>query len=320
MTDPRPLPSDQDLSAYLDGVAPEDVEAQVRDDPAAASRLAEIRAARDLARTSGPDPLDSGVVDTLIDRALESSDRWVTGGSARRDEDQNTGRGGAATVTPIDAHDDNRSSPSVSPPDESRFRSSPPIWMVAASVALLLAVGLGLVWNDTRSDNTVDTAASTVAEQGTGHFEASDADDWSAPSDDRTGDDDAREGDSAATGAGMPTAESLDEDLIVDLGVHDDIATLRKLLATEFPADSVEASDRSGVIVSAEEVERCELQSRLLLRGDDVAAATGTAVADGQDLLVYEFAVTPTSGGAVEETVAFVATDESCRLVTAFVR
>lgn len=316
MTSSRSSPTDEELSAHLDGVGPPELGDRISADPNAQARLDELARTRDAVRSAPPAPLGDDVVDELVTNALATM--------AQPSRQQASG-GPEPTAIGMPR------SPSGEMGDEgeeNRRRGFPPTWLVAASIAVLLAVGLGLVWNDTRGPSeTFETASAGLDETssgsdpaGSGRESGSDSDGVGMDPEVSTSPHESSGSDQPAPTASDGAAPTIVADApVIDLGHHDDIATLRRTLVAGFPGESVSDDLSAGVDVSAEEVERCGFQSQLLLRGDAPAVAQGTARAGDEALLVYEFVVTPLQG-PVEETVALVAADDSCRLVTAFVR
>lgn len=293
MTD-RPTIPDDDLSLALDGEADPELQARIDASPEAQVRLGALRAAADRV-AAGPAPLDADQVDDLIATALDAPVAPV----ARR-----TRRQGRATP-----------------------------WLVAASVIVLMAIGLSLVWagrngdDDQASAKMGDVAAessgsgSAAADSSFTEGGSSTADPSEAPAAGGHG--------SATTVARSTTSASLP---LLYLGSFDSADALRAATASSL-ADAWKASgskvayqsdtsttDRStGSAPAPESVDRCGDQLQVTLSTGSAPIQTGYATVDGKEVLVYEFAAVSARDGKDTTLVAAVGTD-ACDEVVIFER
>lgn len=307
MTD-HPTFSDDDLSLALDGDADAELLARIEADPEARARLEALRAAAALVATP-VDPLDDRTVDDLISTAVDTP---VAPATPRRSS------AGSRRATP---------------------------WLVAASVIVLMAVGLSLVWAGRGTEEDQAGASRTAADASQ---ELSDGAADAAFSEDGAGADagagssantaDAEESEAAPSGGHgsattIPTnpTEGLP---VVFLGDYPSGEALRQATATSF-AEALAASDttatfggsdpdpdatgRSRSEPSAASVDRCaqQLQVALSLASDPLQA--GYATVDDRDVLVYEFATTSAQDGSETTLVAAVGKD-ACDEVVLFER
>ncbi len=125
MNDPLPPPSDEDLSAVLDGEAGLGLIARVEADPRARARLTALRDALASLRSDPVTPLDQKTVDHLIATAISPAQGEV----------------------------------SSLPPRVSR--QTPPSWLIAAVVLACMAIGLGLVWSGRSNSGSATLTAAT---------------------------------------------------------------------------------------------------------------------------------------------------------------
>ncbi|MCU1372331.1 MAG: hypothetical protein JWO77_3525 [Ilumatobacteraceae bacterium] len=302
MTDPT-TPSDDDLSLALDGEADAELQARIDASLEALARLEELRAAA--AQVAAPvAPLDDDTVDTLITAALD---------------------------TPV-----------APPRVAARRRRGATPWLVAASVILLMAVGLSLVWAGRGSED--DQAGASRTASGQQDTSAGDGDAESSFS--GTGSSSAEASDppaDAATpgGHGSPTTvvpSSSAELPVLYLGSYDDADELRTATATSF-ADALKASgtalqydttepadEQTGATTrteadmpSAKAVDRCAQQLQVTLSMKAGPLQTGYATVDDRSVLVYEFAAASARDGKETTLVAAVGVD-ACDEVVIFER
>lgn len=285
MNDPLPPLTDDDLSAHLDGEAGTDVVARLATDPAARTRLDELRAAAQAVTDASVTPLEPELADDLIARALDAP---------AAAEDVAT-PGDEAVVTPFTGR-----------------RGASSQWLVAAVVLVLVAAGLALVWSGTRDTGGDDLASETAASEREADATAPEAGgDGAANSaagsagDASSADTDAGAGSNAPTTATEGALAYADEGVTLpDLGSFDTSEALRTSLATAFPADVAAgpAVGPSGPITDAA-VERCAalLIEVLPVEGDPLN--TGMARVSGETVLVYEFGAAP-EAGSTTTTVA----------------
>lgn len=289
MTDqPTPL-TDDDLSAALDGEADAITVARLADDPAARARQDELAAATDRLRAAAVAPLDAATVDDLIATALDEP---------------------------------------VAPAAVAGRRRGPAPWLVAAVVAVLMAVGLGLVWSGRTGNQKLDTASNRVS---------SDAASTASPeASDKSAGSLSGGGQSAATttvipGHGLPTTTapgaSPSSVTVVPLGAFATGDDLRTALATAFPVAAADTTSPDGSPTTApsptepsrEAIDRCaaQLKVTLSLTGDPLHQ--GYATVGSKDVLVYEFASTSFADGSATTLVAAVGA-EACDQVVVFER
>jgi hypothetical protein len=345
MTDTPPL-TDDDLSAVLDGEAPAHVVARAEADPAARARLAELRAAADFVAAPVA-ALPDDVVDRLVSRALDAADQAF---------DDRPGTAAAAIATPLDARadadaeadddgagagddgssdggsgdraDERTDDDVVLPlaPRRSARRAAPPTWLVAAVVAALVAVGLGLVWSgrsQDRTDTATSTAATSKSAEGAGR-DSSGAGSVADGADEADGD---TSSDAAGGGHGSPATTAVpptdtqasSAGPAIDLGTFPSTAALRESLRASFPEsrNAYRAEDSSSPTAVA--VARCAAQVQVTLSLDDPPTASGVATVAGDRVLVYEFATRSFDDRAPTTLVSAVTVD-ACDPVLTFER
>jgi hypothetical protein len=253
MTDHPPPLSDEDLSAALDGEAGPDVEARLAADPQAHERAAALAAARDAVATA-PEPLGADEVDGLIVIALDpDASTAADAGSAGGSIDD-------AAVMPL-------------PP---RRRGRPPVWLAAAAIAVLLGIGLVLIWSGRSSEPDRRSTAQSGALESRSAGEASSGAKATvlAPTATSSGADDrAKSADAATTG---------------DLGSYPSVAAFRRAFATSFPAHRDESAPTASY--STAQFDRCAEQLQQTLALPAGPTHQGSATIAGKPVLVYEFA------------------------------
>lgn len=293
----HPTITDDDLSLALDGEAGPELLARIEADPVALARLDAMRAAA--AQVAAPvDPLDDATVDQLVTNALATP---------------------VAPARPVAA---------------GPRRATP--WLVAASVIILMAVGLSLVWagrgteddqagasrtaaDSSSQESSADAADSSFSESGGGIGAGSTE---AAPSSGGHG--------SATTIASNPT-EGLP---VVYLGEYPSGDALREATATSF-ADALPTSETAPSFDGADPppdtatrsrsappeaaVDRCAQQLQITLSLETNPLQAGYATVDDRDVLVYEFAATSARDGSETTLVAAVGQD-ACDEVVLFER
>lgn len=275
----RPTPlTDEDLSAAIDGEASDDVLARLAADPAAQVRRDQLLAARDLLAGSTTPTLAAAQVDALVGHAID---------------------GTSAVPAPV------------------RGRRGPAPWLVAAALALLVALGLTLVWVGRGASDEVATSADSAESSGGG---ASDEDAFDA-----IGGHAAPE---VADGAGSdvaPTTESAAglqvDPSLVDLGTFEQPEDLRSALATSFPPfEGLDDGATERAVPRAAAVDRCAEQLQVALDLDeDQLGQAGFATVDGREVLVYEWSTESFQDGTETTLVTAVGAD-ACDEVVLFER
>ncbi|HWJ60692.1 MAG TPA: hypothetical protein VNS19_01885 [Acidimicrobiales bacterium] len=298
MTDPHPL-TDDDLSLALDGEADAQLLARIDADPAAQARLEELRAAAQLSGAPVP-PLDDDVVDDLIARAID---------------------------TPV--------APVVTGTRRSSRRAAP--WLVAASVVLLMAVGLSLVWAGRSSDDDQASAARDATEAAADTSGAGSAADSSFSESADTG---SAAADGVAGGHGSPTtvapSTSSASVPLLYLGSYASGDDLRAATADSFTDawkdngeltfdDPDTESDRTqgrsmADPPSSASVDRCADQLQITLSMEGAPVQSGYATVDGKDVLVYEFATASAKDADRETTLVAAVGADACDEVVFFER
>lgn len=304
MTDHR-TPTDDDLSLALDGEADADLLARIEADPDARARLEQLRAAASLASTPVT-PLGGDAVDELIATAVDAPVAPVVSARARRGQ----------------------------------RRAAP--WLVAASVILLMAVGLTLVWAGRSSDD--DQASATLASAADKSSESAESSNGGAAADTNFSGSGSTATDQAAPAGGhgspttiAPSTSSASLPLLY-LGSYESGDALREATAGSFAdawkasgskvayqggdtaADEVGRSTTSGgTPPTAEAVDRCGDQLQVTLSTKAGPVQTGYATVDGEEVLVYEFAAASARDGRETTLVAAVGTD-ACDEVVIFER
>lgn len=178
-------------------------------------------------------------------------------------------------------------------------------WLVAASIVVLLAVGLGLIWKG-RTGTESATEFTTVGKS----IGAESADDAAAGSG------------GASHGAGAsstvpPVASSIDAP-VAALGTFASGAELRKAVAGDPDALRANPGDK-GEGPSAAQLGRCAQQLQVALSIDADPTAYGYATVDGRPVLVYEFPHTSYETNKPTTLVAAVGQD-ACDEVVFFER
>jgi len=299
MTTDRPPLDDLDLSAYLDDEAGEDVSARLEADPAARERLEQLRAARD-AVADEVTPLSDGQVDFIVAAAMAASD----GDTSQPDDDHQ--------IVPV-------------PP--SSHRGGPPMWAVAAVVAVLVGIGLALVWTG-RDAGETDMAFEQVGSSiGTDDAESSrgaDVDEGSAddgasatemaPEAGAASDQVAGTAEPSTTtagaGSGAPT--------LVYLGTFPDPDALRVHLRDGFPATGAGPLPDTGITDDLTAAFRCLGKVDGLFTTSGEPTDVGLAEVDGAFVVVYDMPYRTDEG---RDTTLVIAVDEvSCTPVLTFQR
>jgi hypothetical protein len=294
MTD-HPTISDDDLLLALDGEADAELLARIEAEPGATARLHAMRA--DAARVSAPvHPLDAGVVDELISTALD---------------------------TPVAP---------ARQADAGRRRATP--WLVAASVVVLMAAGLSLVWAG-RGTEQDQAGAGQSAADATGQDASDGAAESSFEESSAATDAGAAAPSSGGHGSATTIAANPTEGLpLVYLGDYPSGAALREATATSF-ADALRSSDTTATFNGADPpperttpsrsappeaaVDRCAQQLQITLSLETNPLQAGYATVDDRDVLVYEFAATSVRDGSETTLVAAVGQD-ACDEVVLFER
>lgn len=248
MTDPHAPLSDEDLSAALDGQADASVLERLGTDPQAQERYRSLESARSFLAAQAVAPLAPDLVDTLVERAI-------------REGGADAAPAAVGNVTPLTA-----------PPRSARRRTGPPMWSVAAVVAALVAVGVGLVWSGRDDGNGGDQAATPTTE-----LDATDLGDRSAA--------EQPEGPAPTFRAepGIPA-------IVIDLGRFDTKEALREALREDGVSSSGTPVE-SDLAPTTEQVQRCGTQVATLMDGEGISDTYGKAYAQVADeaYLVYEF-------------------------------
>lgn len=270
MNDPT-TPTDEDLSAAIDGEADDTVVARIAASPAASARQAELQGAADRVAASSVPPLDPDTVDRLIGEALDTP------------------------LAPVRA--------------ERRPRKLAPI-AVAAAVIVLMAIGLTLIWagRGVESDQASSTAksdqvASTIAPESA---LAADAGGSSAPKP-SAGTGSASTSKSGSTSdytvsgvqflGSFPSGAKLREATAVSLD---------KATALQDIARANGTADTSTKVPTDKALSRCADQLQVTLSMKAGPTATAYALVDGDLTLVYEFASTSAKDGTPTTLVAAV--------------
>ena len=301
MTD-RPLISDDDLSLALDGEASPELQARIDASPEAQARLDALRAAA--ARVATPPPaLADDQVDALISAALD------------------------APVAP------------VAPRTRSQRRATP--WLVAASVIVLMAIGLSLVWAGRSSDDDQasaklnDLAAESADASGGGSNGADSSFTESGSSAEDQASAPVAGGHGAPTTVAGTTSSTADLPLLY-LGSFPSADAFRNATASSltdawsasggevaYQGDSSDAGRSSGSASasapSPDAVDRCGEQLQVTLSTKSAPIQTGYASVDGEQVLVYEFATASARDGKDTTLVAAVGPD-ACDEVVIFER
>ena len=289
MTDPHEPCDDELLSADLDGAADSAERARIVGDPQARARQDQLRAAAALVGQS-VEPLPGPTVDTLIARALDAA-------------------GSADDVGPIPLR-----------PPTGRRRRLPPPWSVAATILILVVVGLSLVWRGRAAPHATTAARTARAPASAAASGAPSA----APS-------------SSAAGSSASTApQSLDRQSLsatgatTDLGSFSNDVALRTALRNGLPRPAGASAAGAPPAIAPTAVSRCA--TVIENTGLPVAQRLQVAVARvaGQPLIVFEYrasaAATPTTGApppgssGVVRTLIAVVDPATCKPRVLFVR
>ncbi|MCB0978425.1 MAG: hypothetical protein KDB02_13305 [Acidimicrobiales bacterium] len=235
---PSPL-TDEEISAAIDGEAEPSVQRRLQDDPVAAARARSLSAARDIVSTTPVPSLDAPTIDTLVNTALERAD------------------------DPTAVDDSAVSTPTPLSPRATRVRNLPPNWAVAAVVAVLVAIGVGLVWSGRDDDNgTTVAAAPTTSESVV----------------------------LGSTGGSKPADTSSAPASIIYVGRFDTNAALRTFLADSIPTKGRLAGPT--LAPTTQSVIRCANQIATIMGAQGIGTAPdrqALAKVGDQTLLVYEF-------------------------------
>ncbi len=300
MIDPPTPLSDEELSAVIDGEAEPDVTARFTADPTARQRAADLQEASDLLRRTMVEPLSAGTVDDLVARALGHLDSQADGTDAETDGADPDGD--AADRPTVDAGSPNVVAFTRPEPPARRGNTR---WLVAAVVAVLAGLGLTLVYNGTRP--TLNEDASVAQSPGSTA--------GSAPEEDLPD----GAGDATPATPGDTSNAVRPASPYVDLGPFDTQADLRERLKTAFPTGPLLAEDAAP---SADAVNRCAQQVYELFASEGIATAptrSGVAVLDGEQVMVFEFAITEPDA-TFEDLVVATTSVDVCEPTMSFVR
>jgi hypothetical protein len=287
MTDPTAPLTDDELSSVLDGEAAPEVLSRLDADPAAQQRYRELESARRLVSDTPVVALPSSVVDDLVSRAMAE----VGAASAGPTDD---------TVTPL-----------VAPP-RATARRIPPPWAMAAVVAVLVAIGLGLVWSGQNSDDTsnAELAGAGSTEANADRDAGTDSADDAPPQDAGSATDEQEPSYTPEQGVPAP---------LIDLGEFATRAKLRTSLVDGVTSKG-DLTD-PDVAPTTAEIQRCDTQLAALLQGEGIGSAADReafAVVDGDPYVVYEFELTEPDEGLTSLISAVDPT--SCDPLITFVR
>lgn len=283
MTDQHPPLTDDELSAHLDGVDDGNVAERLDSDAAGRERLERLDRARRALATATVDPLPPDVADRLVATALEGEDPVVVPIAPRRPR-----------------------------------RAGPPGWAVAAVVAVLLGIGLTLVWQGRNADDQQTAGGRTTADETVAGRDAGrSAADLTEPEVADASETDALLPDHGAPTEGAPTTIApAPGTATVALGTFPDPDALRESLATTFPTTSATTADPAP---SDAALARCAKQMRLTLSLDAGPTHQGWATVDGEQVLVYEFPSRSFTDGSPTTLVTAVGA-EACDQVAIFQR
>lgn len=293
MTDPRHPLTDEDLSAVLDGEAPDGVLGRVQADAGARARLEQLSGARQAVAGASVDPLDPAVVDDLVGRAVRAADELPGHGS-----------GTADVVAPLR-------------PSRRTPRGLPPS-LVAAVVVVLAGLGLVLVWSGrdrptARDQAGVSSPVSASADEGRAAGGAGS----SAPGAEKA------PGTAADTAATTGASSSADVAGLVPLGAFDTPDQLRTRikdgLAPEARTADRDPASAAAYQASAAAVDRCDAQVRAVFEIEGAADQRGVATIDGDQILVYRYRYS-TEEAPQATTLAVAARSDTCDVVLSFVR
>jgi hypothetical protein len=287
---PTPL-SDDELSAALDGEVDADTQARIDADPEAGARTAELAAASELLAGASVPPLDAATVDDLIGTALD------------------------APVAPAR-------------PQSAGQRRGPAPWLVAAGVAVLMAVGLTLIWsgrNDEDQTASFDNVSAEIKSSDSGGASSgsgggSDAADAPLDHDPTTTASTADSGEASASTIPSTSTRTL---AAVALGTFADGDALRSKLAEADDGWVSEGTFGDGSTRSKapteEAFDRCAEQLQVTLKLDDPAIRMGYATVADKPVVVYEFPTVSSRSGDPTTLVAAVGVD-ACEQVIIFER
>ena len=269
MNDPT-TPTDEELSAAIDGEADDAVVARIAASPTAGARQAELQDAADRIAASGVPPLDPDTVDRLIGEAIDTP------------------------LAPVRT-------------ERPRRRLAP--LAVAAAVVVLMALGLTLIWagRGAKSDQASSTAksgsvASTIAPESA---LAAGSAGTSAPQPSAGGSatttNSGSASDYAASGVQFlgtfPSGAKLREATAVSLA---------KASALEDVARANGNAGTSSKVPTDKALARCADQLKVTLSMKAGPTATAYAIVDGDLALVYEFDTTSAKDGTPTTLVAAV--------------
>ena len=288
----HPMPTDEELSAAIDGEADAELLDRIEASPEARARMAELQAASELVAGAPVDPLADDEVDSLIAGALDAP---------------------VAPARPVAA------------------RGRTP-WFVAASVILLMAAGLTLIWAG-RGDES-DQASSAGSSESAALDSAADATTVArTPAEMAPASGGSTLSDQAGSGETGSPAFSASGPLY--LGSFADGDALREATATSFAAAAAKAAEaessdtttgtptsdaRSTPTPPADAaVSRCADQLKVTLSQKAAPTTSAYATVDGREVLVYEFATTSLSDGKATTLVAAVGS-AACEQVVIFER
>ena len=330
MTDNTTPLSDEDLSAYLDGEGPAHADARLADDPAARARLAQLRAAAETVAAARVEPLPPQVVDSLVSVAVAGSPEAADLHSGQRPPDPGVD---GIELDGEPADDDGNAIDHDRRDDEDVIvmagparpsRRAPPMWLVAAAVVVLVAVGAGLIWTGVHQTHT-DTAArfDTV---GSAKSPGAKAANGAATGSGSAGRPSASPGLVPRAGPLQPippTERSPSTVAPTPLGTFTNPAALRKALAAKWPATyaadgtTAGATQAAGTDAKLAASSRCagQIEATLSLAADPVH--TGSATVGSRPVLVYEFAATASAEHRATVVAVGVA---ACDPVLIFVR
>jgi hypothetical protein len=286
MTDHHPPLTDDELSAHLDGIDDGDVADRLGHDEAGRERLERLDRARRALAAATVEPVAPEVADRLVVTALASD---------------------GADVVPL-------------APRLAR-RAGPPGWAVAAVVAVLLGIGLTLVWQGRNADDQQAASGPTTAtDEGVGGNAERSSADLTAPevAKDAAGTDSLLPDHGAPTEASPTTVAPAPGPgaATVALGTFPGPDALRESLATAFPTTSATTVDPAPTEAS---LARCAKQMRLTLSLDADPTHQGWATVDGEQVLVYEFPSRSYTDGSPTTLVTAVGA-EACDQVAIFQR
>ena len=287
----HPTPTDEELSAAVDGLADDELLRRIAASPEATARLAELQAAADLVAGSAVPPLDDDAIDQLIAGTIDTPLA-----PARR-----PGRGPA-----------------------------PWLGAAAVVLLMALGLTLIWAGQDSSSDRAASTSASVdKSAADLEATEAAGGGSAAASSTTIVGEMSGRTSTAADTGSPpttMAPSTASAWGAAQYLGTYDDGAALRTATATSFAqaqqAYSVSrgsAPTSDATVPSSKAVDRCAEQLQITLSLKSPPTASAWATVDGKPVLVYEFATTSAATGKPTTLVAAVGVD-ACEQVVIFER